>query len=441
MAKIRADEYWNPKAETMPVKELKELQLGKIKYIVNYAYATSPFYRRRFDEAKVKPEDIKTFDDFRKRIPIFRKDDVRAEMEKTGDLFWGNRTVPLENILQVTPSTGTTGIPTPGYASRDDLELISECDARNLWMHGLRPNMKALMFSMHWHWNTYHWAGMRNINPKTIMFMQGPLLMGVGMENWVETALRFKPDWIIAPMDMIIDINGICERKGISPKDFSIKYISGGIGEAVTPLQRKDTIERWGVEDLFEASGVGDLTWAIRDCFAHEGMHAWDDVGYSEIVDPETNEPLQPGERGEWVATTFFKSQPFIRYGTEDYGDLTIEPCACGRTHTRFRPYTRTGWLTKIAGKRIDPYSLRVILEGFPETSDASFSIIREAKEMDKLKFQAVYDAKMTKDPEELKNRIREVIKREMGVDAEITWVTWEELPKILHKIRRIVDV
>jgi phenylacetate-CoA ligase len=438
---IRKDEYWDPEIETMPLKELKELQLEKIKYIVNYAYSMSPFYRRGFDEAKVKPEDIKTLDDFRKRIPVFRKDDVRAEIERTGDLLWGNRTVPRESIAQICPSTGTTGVPTPQYGSRDDVELVAEYQVRNWWMERLRPSTRAALPLAHWHWHAYYEAGLRKLSPATIILPPPPFPLYT--EPLIEATKRLRPEFFFSVLDQVLDINEWCRKRGTLPREEfpSVKYMCTGHGEAVTPHVREMLIEMWGLEDCFDMGGCGDILWNYSDCFAHEGAHLWADFGYAEIIDPETNEPLEPGARGEWTVTTFCKAQPFIRYATEDYGDLIEEPCPCGRTHPRIKIYTRTGWLTKIKGVKVDPYSLRLILEGFPETAEANFSIMREAKEMDVLKFQAVYDAKITKDPEELRNRVREAIKKEMGVDSEITWVTWEELPKILHKIRRIVDV
>jgi phenylacetate-CoA ligase len=439
---IRKDEYWNPKMETMPLKELKELQLQKIKYIVNYAYAMSPFYRRRFDEAKVKPEDIKTFDDFRKRIPIFRKDEVRAEIEKTGDLFWGNKTVPLDAIFQICPSTGTTGTPTPQYGSREDLDLISENIARIMWGAKLRPSSRLLLPCFIWHRDVpYYASGIRKISPKTSILAGIPAVLTTDLQ--IEAIKRLKCDYFVATLDQALDINEKCRVKGVIPKgEFpSARYLLTGHGEAVTPGTREMLIDLWGLEDCFDMGGFGDPLFDFIDCFAHDGSHIAGDMGYIELIDPDTNELLEPGERGEFTITTFCKAQPFIRYAHEDYGELIEETCSCGRTHPRVKVYTRTGWLVKVAGKTVDPYRLRVMLEEFPETSEANFSIIREAKEMDKLKFQVVYDAKITKDPEELKNRIKEAIKKEMGVDAEITWVTWEELPKILHKIRRVVDV
>jgi phenylacetate-CoA ligase len=401
----------------------------------------SPFYRRRFDEAKVKPEDIKTFDDFRKRIPVFRKDDIRAEMERTGDLFWGNRTVPLENLVHIGPSTGTTGTPTPLIATGEDLELAAENNARNVWMGGLRPTMRALFPLPFWHWYVpTFYAGVKKISHAPIIHTVPTFPMFT--QGLMEALERVKPDWAIIVLDTVLDINERCRAKGVTPKELfpSLKYLYSGLGEPMTPHVTKHIIDLWGVEDCFDSGGIGEPLLNVTDCFAHQGQHLWTDYIYIEVIDPDTNELLQPGEGGELTYTSFCKGNPMVRFATEDYGDIIEEPCLCGRTHPRAKIYTRTGWRTKVAGKTVEPYTLRLIFEEFPETTEGSFSIMRE-KEMEVLKLQVVYDARITKDPEELKQRITKSIKEKIGVDAEITWVTWEELPKILHKIRRIVDV
>lgn len=438
-------EYWDAKAETMPLEELKKLQLERIKQLVRYAYNNSPFYHRRFDEAGVKPEDIKTLHDFREKIPIFRKDDLREESERTGDPFAGMLTVPIESLDTIHPSTGTTGAPSFTAFTAEEGEGLGDLTARYIWMAKQRPGMRLIdethATRLYWHWWTSLWAKAYDRIPGEFIDLP-PVSFLLGVPLSEESIVRFKADHAMLVTDRLAAIIDECAKKGIEPKDIiSAKYVRTA-GEAISPTMRKRIMEKFGAEDLFDIHGVSDPLLLDVDCYAHEGKHVWADYYFIEVIDPDTGELLGPHEPGEIVATNLImKSVPWIRYGTEDFGELIEESCKCGRTHPRINIFDRIGWVLDIAGKKISPYNVRTVMEKYPETEEANFNLLKYEEKMEKLRMKACYNPMITKDPEGLKGKLVADLKTEYGIDAEIEWVAFEEIAKILHKVMRVVDI
>ncbi|MEX2706372.1 MAG: phenylacetate--CoA ligase family protein [Candidatus Freyrarchaeum guaymaensis] len=439
---MKESEYWNAPVETMPLEQLKEIQFKKIKSIAKHAYNNSRWYHKLYDEANVKPDDIQTLDDF-KKLPYFRKDDVREERAKTGDPFAGILAVPLERVLSIHPSTGTTGVPTFNAYMREDLDTMSSVALRNLWMMKLRPGMRMVMNPMMWH----YYSAAYNTGFKRIcasMGINASIPHPVTAPHMYNAIARLKPDFGVIVLDLVLGLNDLCKRLGVEPRDVfsSLKYVMDGMGEPVTPELRKTLIDMWGLEDFWDTGGLSDGFVVCSDCYTHTGQHIWGDHYYVELIDTETEEPLGPGERGEYLVTNLFAlGHPYVRFATEDFAYLNEDACECGRTHPRIRVFSRTGWVFDIDGRKINPYDVRLVLEKFPETREASFTMIKTKGKMDKLKLKAAYDQELTKDLDDLTRRVKEAIKSKLGVDSEIEWATWEEIPKIFHKIQRITDL
>lgn len=442
---VEESEYWNPIIETMPQSELKELQTKKLLSMLRYAYFNSPFYHRLYDENNLNPEDIKTIDDYRKRVPFYKKDDIREQQRKTGDAFGGILAVPKENLVMIHPSTGTTGLNTFMPFTRDDYERISQVAIRNIWMAKMRPGIRVVANPIFWHWYAAsHVPAFNKLGFQETINACIP--HAVTASHMFNAITRFKPDYCIAVLDVILGVNDVCRRLGVDPAEAcaSIRYTLGTMGEAVTKKLRQTLQDTWGMEDLFDAGGIGDGLYALCDCKAHDGFHSWEDLYYIELIDEETHEllPSGGGERGEYLVTNLFHmSHPYVRFETEDYAEIFPEVCDCGRTHGRIRVFGRTGWIAHIGDKKISTYDVHQVLEKLPEMPEATFTIIKYSEKMDELRLQAVYDETKTKDPKDLKQRAEEAIKKELGVKASIEWVTFDEIPKIWHKIQRLTDL
>jgi len=440
------DEYFDKHIETMDVEELKRIQWKKLKNILDYAYHYCPFYHKRFDEAGVKPDDIKTFKDFVRKIPKFTKDDLRKWTKETGDPYSGILGVPEKNLVYVCASTGTTGTPTYYAGDKYGCYELSEAFARSLWAARLRPWMKFSHVPLAFHWYV-------------CIYTQALKLMGmkhiVGLAPWahpifahqiLDSLLRSKPDhmWLTPPPALAV--LKAAEEKGIDiPKLVpNLMFMSTG-GEAITYGVRKKFMEGFGLLDFFDTSLSGEGHYTTIECFMHDGCHVWMDKWFVELVDVETGEPIEEpteSDRGSIVITNLVnRGSIYIRCDTEDAGWIKTEKCACGRTHPRVEVVDRAIYIVKVSGKKFTPTDVREAVEKIPELSGGDFTIVQYASEMDvlKIKIAPTIPPKTKEEWDSLEERTKQVIKREIGVDAEIRWVKYEELPLIGWKIARLV--
>jgi phenylacetate-CoA ligase len=441
---IRKAEYWDPNMETMPLEKLKKLQLEKLKYIVNYAYNASPFYRRRFDEAGVKPEDIKTFDDFKKKVPIFRKDDLRDSMEKTQTMFGDNLAVLANEIDRIYHSTGTTGVPTFSPRTRDEYDILLECLCRSYWSGGLRPGDVFINVSVTFQGSpTLMCAAGTKIGAAVI-----PSLVAFPFtcEEVIREGRWLKATYFGLGLDGALAFESEAKRLGLE-KEYErmiSNFRTGNIyGEVITPGMRKKFINDWGLEDVYIYHALSEIQFIDLDCSDHSGSHIWMDEYFIYSIDPDTGEEAKPGEMGEIVITSLVhKASPIVNYGTEDLAYLREEKCNCGRTHPRAEWMGRTGWTVNVRGRKISPPDVQITFETFPETRDAILTLVKEKEreQMDKLRIKAVYDEKVTKDPADLKLRIERALEEKFKVPAEIEWIPYSEVPMMYHKIRRVIE-
>lgn len=436
-----SSEYFDTKIETMPINELKELQLKKLINITRHAYYLSPYYHKLMSDSGVAPEDIKSFDDFRK-IPVFGKDDLRAEMAKTGDPHGGILGCSIEEVCNTFASTGTTGAPTFMAYTKNSREEMSEAMVRYLWMCKARPGMLTIFPGATFHW--YMGFSMNALSYIPMRLILIGIIHPVTISLFYDAIQRFKPEYFIGGvLDILLALEDECSKRNVEPSEVlsCMEYIYSPAGEYITPETRKK-IMKWGIKDLFETGGLGDGIEVIAECSEHNGMHCWMDKWYTELVDPESKEPLGPGERGEYLTTNLFsKGSMYVRFATEDFAEIIPEKCNCGRTHNRLRVFDRVSWILKVSNKNVTPTEIRLTLEKIPETSLGAFTVMKYDEKMASLKIKVAYNPEITKDLKELKERVESHLKEELGVDPEVELVKFEDLSFSFHKIQRVVDL
>lgn len=431
--------YWNEKMETMPRDEMRRLQEKKIMEKVSYVYERSDFHKKLWDERGVSPLEIKTIEDFRNKIPCFNKDSLREYRSKTGDPYCGILCVPLEDCELLSLSTGTSGEATFAVFSRKDIETGIENGARNLWSVGLRPG-KRYLYDLPHHpiMASLLFAGER-VGAVTLN-KAVPIPNEFEIERHMMVFRYFKPDvWFILSSPAYSIINDYFKKKGINPKEvFPHDMVAIYGGETISKGMRKMILEEWGIE-IFVQSGTGDFSWINIECEKHNGFHSPDDLTFIEVVDPVTDEPLEPGQRGELVITTLsMGAAPVVRFKMDDIVQMTEERCECGRTTSRLYYYDRKTNETRIGDKSVFPIEVREILEDYPETSEGVAQIIQYADKMDVLKVRAVYDETVSKDINDVKKKIERGLDANLGLKSEVELINLKEFSSLSHKFPRI---
>ncbi len=361
------EKFWDPKIESMPSSQLKELQLKRLKTLVRRVYTKNKYYKKKFDDAKFTPDQIKTLLDIEK-IPFLTKQDLRTYYP------FGLVCTPLDEIIEVHASSGTTGKPVVGPYTRNDVDLWGEVMARSLWANGLR-NTDVLQ-------NSYGYGlftgahgfekGAQKIGAMVITISSGNTERQIDvMKDFGSTALACTPSYSL-------HIAEVAEENGFDPaKDFALRLGAFG-AEAWSEEMRKTIEKRWGIiahehYGLTELIGPG----VVSECSSKK-LHVNADHFYPEVIDPITGETLDAGEEGELVFTTLTKEAfPAIRFRTRDLASVCEMVCECGRTlPIQSRIKGRSDDMMKVKGVIVFPSQIEAALMQVPGVSD-NYQIVK----------------------------------------------------------------
>ncbi len=353
-------EYFNPELETMSREEIKKLQLERLQQTVRHCM-NSPFYKKRFEEAGLKPEDIKSLDDVRK-IPFTTKQDLRDTYP------FGLASVPLSKCVRLHSSSGTTGNPTVILHTQKDLDEWANAVARCLWMVGLRPEdvfQNSSGYGMFTGGLGFQY-GAERLGMLTVPAAAGNSLRQIKfIKDFGTTAIHAIPSYLTR-------LHEVMEQEGVDPrKDTKLKIFAIG-AEPHTEEQRKRIENMFGVK-AYNSFGMSEMCGpgVAFECKEQNGLHFWEDYYIVEIVDPETLEPVPDGQIGELVLTTLNReAMPLLRYRTRDLTRVLPGDCPCGRKHIRLdRMKGRSDDMMVLRGVNIFPIQIEKILLNYPELS------------------------------------------------------------------------
>ena len=316
--------FWNEKAETMSRDEIAKTQLDGLKRTVARVY-TSPFMRGRMEEAGVEPGDIKSLDDIRK-LPFLVKDDFR----KCYPL--GMLCVPRDTLLEMHMSSGSTGTPIVMGYNQHDLDQWAECMARCYVMAGMQPGETVQITPTFGLFNGgfgfYH--GARKAGLFTVPASSG------NTERQIMLMRDFKVKCFGSVVSYASRVIELMDKQGIELPDLKVGIFGA---ESFADEIRRKVEDRLGIKayDIYGMTETGGVGTTGMDCPARCGLHVWDDQYITEIVNPETGEPVPDGEIGEVVFTSLNREAiPILRYRTRDLSRVVSrEKCACGRTSVR----------------------------------------------------------------------------------------------------------
>ncbi len=427
---------YDDEMETLPREALEALQLKRLQNTAERVYNLVPFYKRKFDEAKVKPEDIKSLDDL-KRLPFTTKQDLRDNYP------FGLFTIPLEQIVRVHASSGTTGKPTVVGYSKRDVEIWSDLMARSLAAAGVSKGdiiQNAYGYGLFTGGLGAHYGGER-LGATVIPISGGNTKKQIMiMKDFGSTILTATPSYTLYLAETMAEM-------GIKREELKLRV--GILGaEPWSEEMRKSIEEKLNIDaiDIYGLSEIMGPGVAIECIDAKEGLHIWEDAFIPEIIDPETEEVLPDGEEGELVITTILKEAiPLIRYRTRDITRIIKEPCKCGRTHRRIeRIKGRTDDMLIIRGVNIFPSQIESLLMETEGVEPHYQIIVDRVNNLDTMEIKVEVSEKIFSDEirhlQKLKERIEKDVKDLYGITVKVTLAEPKTLQRFEGKAKRVID-
>ncbi len=425
------------KNETLSRAEIEEIQLARLKATVQQNWDKVPAYRKKMEEAGVKPEDIQTLKDLAK-LPFVTKQDLRDNYP------FGLFAVPKEELVRVHASSGTTGKPTVvGYTKRD-LEMWSECVSRIACMGGAtEKDMAQICFGYGMFTGALglHY-GLENIGATIVPSSTG------NSEKQIMYMKDFETTLLVATPSYAMRLAEVAMEMGVDPKkDLKVKI--GLVGsELLTEAMRAEMHKLWGDDMLVTSNyGMSELMGpgVSGECEYMDGMHINEDYFIPEIIDPNTGEVLPPGEKGELVISCIYKEGlPLIRYRTKDITRLIYEPCKCGRTTCRMENLDgRSDDMLKIRGVNVFPSQIEEVILSVEEIGPHYEIIVTRENHADKLEIRVelLKATDVYKELEAIQKKIKGKLRVILGLDAKITLESPNTLQRFEGKAKRVRDL
>lgn len=427
--------YYEQEFETMSRGDLNKLQIKRLQDTLEKVYHKVPFYQKAFQKKGIKPENIRSLDDLQK-LPFTEKTDLRDNYPF--NLF----AVPMEEVVRIHASSGTTGKPTVVGYTKNDIHTWASLIARCLVMAGGSKSdivQNAYGYGLFTGGLGLHY-GAELLGAAVVPVSGGNTARQLMlMQDFKSTILSCTPSYALLLAD-----EGISQ--GI---DFSKLPLKAGIFGAEPwskrmqkQIEEKLDIIALDIYGLSEVMGPG----VAMECQAKEGTHIFEDHFIAEIIDPETCEPLPYGQQGELVLTSLTKEAfPIIRYRTRDITSLNPEPCSCGRTHVRMqRIKGRSDDMLIVRGVNVFPSQVESVLLEFGETKPYYLLVVDRQNSMDDLEIWVEISSHLfndrVRDLENLEHRLRARIGSVLGISAHIKLVEPHTIPRTEGKAKRVID-
>ena len=427
--------YLHKELETLTRPEIEKLQLERLKKTVHHCM-NSPFYKKRFEENNLTPEDIQSLDDLRK-IPFTTKQDLRDTYP------FGIASVSLDKAVRLHSSSGTTGNPTVIIHTQKDLDEWANAVARCLHMVGLRPSdvfQNSSGYGMFTGGLGFQY-GAERLGMMTVPAAAGNTKRQLKfITDFGTTALHAIPSYVTR-------IYEVMQEMGLDPKrDTKLRTLIIG-AEPHSEEQRRRIEEMMGVK-AYNSFGMSEMCGpgVAFECQEQNGLHIWEDYYIVEIIDPDTLEPVPEGEVGELVLTTINREgMPLLRYRTRDLTRVLPGECPCGRHHKRLdRMKGRSDDMIILKGVNIFPIQIETILMQFKELT-TNYLITLETKDSnDEMIIEVELEKLFTDDYARLQvltKNITRLLKDEILVTPHVKLVPKGTLPQSEGKAVRVKDL
>ena len=429
-------EIWNRDIECLDRDSLRKIQNNRLRLIVERVYFNVPYFRKKMQEAGLSPASACTLDKLHK-IPFTTKQDLRDNYP------FGLFAVPMKEIIRLHASSGTTGKPTVVGYTKGDISTWSEVMARALTAAGANRNdfiQIAYGYGLFTGGLGLHYGG-EKIGASVIPISGGNTMRQIQlMHDFGSTVIACTPSYALFLAEAI-------NESGINRDDLKLKVGVFGAEPWTENMRReiedKLKIKAIDIYGLSEIIGPG----VACECLEQAGPHINEDHFLPEIIDPDTLEPLPPGELGELVFTTLTKEGlPLIRYRTHDLTRLHYEKCRCGRTLVRMEKCLgRSDDMLIIRGVNLFPSQVESVLLEINEIKPHYLLIVDRQNNLDTLELKVEVEEEFFQDKiselETLRQRIQHSLESSLGVGLKVTLVEPKTIERSEGKANRVIDL
>jgi phenylacetate-CoA ligase len=427
--------------EKMPRKKLAECQEERLKKIVKHCYEKVPVYKKKFKDAGITPDDIKTLNDVEK-IPFTEKEDLRKAYP------YGMLAADLRNVLELHASSGTTGHPTTCAYTKNDLDIWSKVMARIYASAGTRKGdivQNAYGYGLFTGGLGFHYGALE-IGATVLPIASGETERQISLaKEYGTTILACTPSYA-AFMGRYAK-----EHLGIDPLK-ELKWKSGLFGAEAWSEELRERIQELLGLEAFDIYGLSEVIGpgVSVECSEHGGLHIQEDHFLPEVVDPKTGERIEEGKEGELVLTTLTReATPVLRFRTGDMTTFKTDGCACGRTFGKMgRVFGRADDMLKVKGVKFWPKTVEHALLHVKGASENYEIVVERPEELDMMTLRIEPDKKLFEsvngDLSKLQTLVREIdehVKSTVGIRANIELAPYGTLPRFMGKAKRVKDL
>lgn len=427
---------YNMEFETLPREALEAIQLRRLRATVERVCATVPFYRRKFQEAGIAPADITSLKELQ-RLPFTTKNDLRDNYP------FGMFAVPMDNVVRIHASSGTTGKPTVvGYTARD-IETWSELMARSLTAGGASRGdiiHNAYGYGLFTGGLGIHY-GAERLGASVIP------ISGGNTKRQILIMKDFGPTILTCTPSYALHLAEVAGEMGVNFQD--LRFKAGVFGAEPWSEGMREEIERklcLSAVDIYGLSEVIGPGVSVECAEAKKGLHIFEDHFIAEVINPETGEVLPHGQLGELVFTSVTKEAfPIIRYRTRDVTSLNVEPCICGRTLVRMNKVSgRTDDMLIIRGVNVFPSQIESVLMEIEGVEPHYQLVVDRVDNLDTMTVMVEIGEHAFSDEvrmlQTLEKRITKNIKEYLGVSVKVKLVEPKTIARSEGKAQRVID-
>jgi phenylacetate-CoA ligase len=433
---------WNPVLETMPMEDMRKLQLLKFQRAFDYVYHNSPFYSKKFKSAGLKPEDIKTLDDIRK-IPLTSKSEMRAAQEGKDPYPFGDLLcVPVDQVTEYHQTTGTTGTPVRFADTWEDWEWFSEAWAYTMYSRGF-DNKDIAYLCFPYHLFIAFWGAHYACEKIGAMVIPGQ----ASTKERVKEITDLRATTLLGTPTYMLALAATAKEMGFDPIKTAVnKIFCAGEPGASIPATKKRIEEAWGAK-VYDVAGATECPMWAFECLEQKGEHINEALDYVEVLNRDTYEPAKPGEKGTVVVTSLDRlAMPSIRYDLKDIIVVSDskETCGCGRTWRKFEGgiLGRSDDITKVRGVLFSPSNVEEAVRRIPELSDEFELVLSyDARHYEQILVKVEAKPDYQNNTENIKKKLEAELQNLTQLRCDVEFHPFGSLPRYEVKAKRFKDL